>query len=79
MLDCLHSVLILISLAICTITDFKEIIDGTYKDAVNDLPEDDYWNAKDKDEEMLKCVIKSIEQHMKKSHLIITKARVKFK
>ena len=78
MLDCLHSVLMLFSLAICTITDFKEIIDGTYKDAVNDLPEDDYWDAKDKDEEMSKYVIKSIEQHIK-SHSIVTKVRVEVK
>ena len=59
--------LMLFSLAICTITDFEEIIDGTYKDAVNDLQEDDYGDAKGKDQEMSKYVIKSIEQHIKKS------------
>ena len=54
-------------LVICTITDFKEIIDGTYKDAVNDLPEDDYGDGTGKDEGMSKYVIKSIKRHIKKS------------
>ena len=46
--------LTLFSFAICSVTDFKETIDGTYKDTVNNLPEDDYGDAKGKDEENVK-------------------------
>ena len=49
--------LTLFSFDICSVTDFKQTIDGTYKDTVNDLPEDDYdGDAKGKDEEMSKCI-----------------------
>ena len=41
---------------ICSVTDFKETSDGTYKVTVNDLPEDDYGDAKSKDEQRPKCI-----------------------